>query len=193
MSAFDGDSGDQGGCALWIRQFVKFGVVGASGILVNMAVAFAMNTINGGAANARHPVFWLPGGELAMRYSYIVYAVAFVIANTTNYQLNRWWTFRGTKRPWWSGFAYFFGAGILGALVGFIVKLALTHPNSPLYLPDWFTSSGWRAREYWGQLAGVIVGMPINFAVNKLLTFRQHAAPVVAVEPVARGDVAAAA
>ena len=158
----------------WLVQFVKFGLVGGSGIVVNMLVTLVMNQLNGGAANYRDAVWTWPGTTLALRYSYLVYAVAFVIANTWNYQLNRMWTFRGTKRGWWKGYALFFAAGILGALVGLAVKVALTHPNSPLYLPGWFTDSGWRAREYWGQLIGVLVGMPVNFIVNRLVTFRHH-------------------
>ena len=158
----------------WLVQFVKFGLVGVSGILVNMLVSLIMNQLNGGAANARDPVWWLPGGALAIRYSYLVYVVAFIIANSWNYQLNRWWAFRGTDRGWWQGYLMFFAAGIVGALVGLAVKVALTHPNSPLYLPGWFTDSGWRAREYWGQLIGVLIGMPVNFVVNRLVTFRRR-------------------
>ena len=66
----------------------------------------------------------------------------------------------------------FFGMGIVGAVVGFLVKLAFTHPNSPIYLSGWFTTSGWRARENWGQLFGVLVSTPVNFVFNRLLTFR---------------------
>ena len=157
----------------WLLQFLKFGLVGVSGIVVNMLVTVIMNQLNGGAANARNPVIELPG-PMAIRYTYIVYAVAFVVANTWNYQLNRWWTFKGTRRGWWRGFFWFFAAGIVGALVGFAVKVALTHPNSPFYLHGWFTASGVSSREYWGQLAGVIVGMPVNFVVNRLVTFRHH-------------------
>jgi len=166
----------------WLVQFIKFGLVGASGVIVNMLIAFVMNKLNGGAANARMVVWTLPGSDWSVRYSYIVYVVAFVVANTTNYQLNRWWTFKGTQRKWWRGYAMFFAAGIIGAVVGFVVKVALTHPQSPLYLPGWFTDSGWRAREYWGQLAGVLVGTPVNFVVNRLSTFRHHTVESVAVD-----------
>jgi len=163
-------------------QFVRFGIVGLSGIAVNMLVAFVMNKLNGGAANARMPLWVLPGTDFAVRFSYLVYVVAFVVANLSNYQLNRRWTFKGTRRTWWRGFGMFFAAGILGALVGFAVKVALTHPGSPLYLPGpppagtpgWFTDTSWRAREYWGQLAGVLIGTPVNFVVNKAVTFRHH-------------------
>ena len=37
-------------------QFVRFAIVGASGVVVNMLVAFIMNKANGGAQNARNPV-----------------------------------------------------------------------------------------------------------------------------------------
>jgi len=167
----------------WLGQFVKFALVGASGVVVNMLVAFVMNKLNGGAANARNPVFGLPGSDLAVRYSYIVYVVAFIVANTSNYQLNRLWTFKGTSRRWWRGFVLFFGAGVVGAIVGFVVKVALTHPGSPLYLPDWFQASGWRAREYWGQFVGVLIGTPVNYVFNRLLTFRHHAATATSASP----------
>lgn len=159
-------------------QFVRFAVVGASGVVVNMLVAFVMNKAHGGAQYARDPVWTWPGSEFALRFSYLVYLVAFVIANLWNYQLNRAWTFKGTRVGWWRGFAAFLAAGVLGALVGFAVKVALTHPRSGLYLPaGFFTDSGWRAREYWGQLIGVLVGTPVNFLVNRLWTFRHHDAP----------------
>jgi len=165
----------------WFLQFIKFGVVGASGVVVNLLVAFVMNQLNGGAANARNPV-WSLGGDWAIRYSYIVYVVAFVIANTWNYLLNRRWTFKGTRRTWWRGYGMFFAAGIVGALVGFFVKLALTHPSSPLYLTSPFTASGLWSREYWGQLAGVLVSTPVNYVFNRLLTFRHHADDVATPE-----------
>jgi len=162
----------------WLRlahQFVKFAIVGASGVVVNMFVAFVLNKAHGGAQYAREPVWSLPGDDLAVRFSYVVYVVAFLIANLWNYQLNRLWTFRGTRRTWWRGFLAFLAAGVLGALLGFLVKVALTHPHSPLYLPGgFFTDSGWRAREYWGQLIGVLFGTPVNFVVNRLWTFRHH-------------------
>jgi len=163
----------------WFVQFVKFGVVGASGVVVNMLIAFVMNQLNGGAANARNPV-WSLGGDWAIRYSYIVYVVAFIIANTWNYLLNRHWTFKGTRRTWWRGYVLFFGAGIVGAVVGFFVKLALTHPSSPLYLTGPFTTSGFLSREYWGQFIGVLIGTPINYIFNRLLTFRHHTGEVTA-------------
>jgi len=164
----------------WVEQFVKFGLVGASGVVVNMLIAFIMNKANGGAANAYSTVVLSLGGDWAIRFTHVVYVVAFIIANTTNYQLNRVWTFKGTRRGWWRGWVMFFASGIVGALVGFFVKMALTHPNSPIYLTGWFNDTGLHAREYWGQLAGVLVGTPINFVINRLVTFKHHAVEVAA-------------
>jgi putative flippase GtrA len=163
-----------------LQQFVKFGLVGGSGVVVNMFVAFVMNKLHGGAAYAREPVVTL-FGDWALRFSYLVYLVSFLVANTWNYQLNRRWTWRGTKLRWWSGFWPFLAAGVLGAAVGFVVKVVLTHPRSPLYLPSPpFGDSGWMAREYWGQLVGVLFGTPVNFVVNKVWTFRHHAEDIEA-------------
>ena len=161
-----------------LTQFVKFAIVGASGVVVNMFVAFVMNKAHGGAQFARNPVWTWPDSDVALRYSYLVYLVAFLIANTSNYQLNRSWTFRGHKVTWWRGFFPFMAAGVVGAAVGFVVKVLLTHPGSGLYLSgSFFTDSGWHAREYWGQLIGVLFGTPVNFVVNRIWAFRSHARP----------------
>ncbi|MCL1840755.1 MAG: GtrA family protein [Propionibacteriaceae bacterium] len=165
-------------------QFVKFAIVGASGVVVNMLVAFIMNKAHGGAAFAREAVWTWPGSDVALRYSYVVYVVAFLVANASNYQLNRSWTFRGHPVTWWRGFFAFMGAGVIGAAVGFVVKVLLTHPGSGLYLSGgFFTDSGWHAREYWGQLIGILIGTPVNFIVNRIWAFRSHTRAAVAPAP----------
>jgi putative flippase GtrA len=180
------DQRPRGRWARLFTQFVKFAIVGASGVVVNMLVAFAMNKAHGGAQFARDAVWTWPGSDLALRYSYLVYLVAFLVANTWNYQLNRSWTFRGHAITWWRGFFPFLGAGVLGAAVGFVIKVALTHPNSPIYLSGgFFTDSGWHARAYWGQLIGVLSGTPINFVVNRIWAFRTHARVVAVTDEVA--------
>ena len=78
-----------------LGQFVRFAVVGGSGVVVNMAVAVVMNKMHGGSANATRVMFPIPGTDLNFRFSSLVWIVSFLIANTYNYQLNRSWTFRG--------------------------------------------------------------------------------------------------
>lgn len=161
------------------RQSVRFGLVGASGLVVNMGVAVAMNKMNGGTQNANDVMFDVPGLDLAFRFTSFVWIGAFVIANLWNYQLNRRWTFKGHKRGWWSGLGPFMGIGAVAAFLGMWLKHLFMKDGSWIYL-DWSwldDASGLRSREYWSQLITIFVTMPINFVVNKIWTFGgKHAA-----------------
>ncbi|SER50342.1 Putative flippase GtrA (transmembrane translocase of bactoprenol-linked glucose) [Propionibacterium cyclohexanicum] len=168
-------------------QFIRFGLVGGSGVVVNMAVAVVMNKLNGGSAHAVEVLFPIPGTSFNFRFSSLVWIVSFLIANTYNYQLNRTWTFRGTTRGWWLGFLQFMLIGAVAAFVGLILKAMMMSPASGLALRGpWF--DGWQfrpggalvdqiedafhSREYVSQAVAIVVTMPINFIVNKLITFR---------------------
>jgi putative flippase GtrA len=158
-----------------LRQFIKFGMVGAAGVAVNMLAAILMNKANGGTANAQRVLFAIPGTEFNFRYTSLVWIVAFVVANIFNFQLNRTWTFRGTaKAPWFHEFWPFLAVGSAAAFLGLFIKIGFTNPTSPLYLPSpWFhEDAGLHSREYWAQLLTIFITMPINFAANKLWTFR---------------------
>ena len=165
-----------------IRQFVKFGIVGGSGVVVNMLVTIAMHKAHGGTANGRAPLFAIPGTPYYARYLHLVWIVAFLVANVWNFQLNRGWTFRSRGHStWWRQFWPFLAVGSATAVVGLFVITALTHPQSPIYLPDPYFNelAGLRSRFYWAQLITIVVTMPINFLANKLWTFRavRHHAP----------------
>ncbi len=179
-----------------VRQFVKFGIVGASGVLVNLAVAIVLHKLNGGTVNARRALLPLPLGY-NVRYVHLVWIGSFLVANLWNFQLNRGWTFRARLHgSWWRQFWPFLAVGSVAAFVGIFVITVLTHPESALQLPDpYFTEQvGLRSRYYWAQLITIVLTMPINFIVNKLWTFRavrHHAReedlPLVA--PVVAGDI----
>lgn len=183
-----------------MRQFLKFGIVGGSGVLVNMAVAVVMNKAHGGTTRAQDVLFPL-FGDFNFRFSHLVWIVAFLVANLTNFQLNRSWTFRSSGHArWWKEFWPFFAVGAVAAAVGLLLKIAMTNPTSPVYLPEpWFhEAKGLQSREYWSQLIAIILTVPINFVVNKLWTFRavrSHklngapiTAPVVAPEALEQAD-----
>lgn len=158
-----------------MRQFVKFGVVGCSGVLVNMMVAVVVNMINGGSAHAQKVILAVPGTPLHVRFTAVVWIVAFLVANTWNFQLNRSWTFRSSGAAgWWSEFWPFLAVGSVAAAAGLVIKIALTHPSSPLHLPEpyFHEDAGLSSREYWAQLIAILATMPVNFVVNKLWTFR---------------------
>ncbi len=157
-----------------VRQFIKFGIVGGAGVLVNMLTAVLLNKLNGGTVNAQRPLFHLLGPYF-FRYTNFVWLGGFVVAVVFNFVLNRYWTFRhGAKAPFFKEFWPFFAVGAVAAAAGFFIKMAFTNPTSPIYLPEpwWHENSGLQSREYWSQLLTIVITMPINFVVNKLWTFR---------------------
>jgi putative flippase GtrA len=158
---------------LW--QFARFGIVGGSGIVVNMIVAILMNKLNGGTKNAQVILFGVAGTPYNFRFTSLVWIVAFLIANIWNFQLNRSWTFKSSKHAtWFSEFWPFLAVGSAAAAVGLFLKVAFTNPTSPIYLPEpyFHENAGLQSREYWSQLITIVLTMPINFVVNKLWTFR---------------------
>ena len=158
-----------------LRELIKFGIVGGSGFVVNILVAIVLNKMHGGTAHAQDVLFNLFGTRWNFRFTSLVWIVAFLVANVFNFQLNRSWTFkRDVRRGWWAEFGPFFLVGSVAAVAGLFIKVALTNPTSPVYLPEGFfhESAGLHSREYWSQIITIVVTMPINFAVNKLWTFR---------------------
>ncbi len=184
------------------RQFIRFGLVGGSGVIVNVVVAVLMNRANGGAQNAQNVIFPIPGTDFNVRFTALVWIGGFLVANLYNYQLNRSWTFRGVRhRGWWSGFGRFLAIGAAAAVIGLMIKIALTNPSSLVYLGgSWFDDYDasaertlvqqligmFNSREYMAQFIAILVTMPINFIVNKLWTFRAKK-PTPAPEPTDAG------
>ena len=158
-----------------VRQFVKFGIVGGSGVIVNMAVAVLLHKLHGGTVNAQTPLFAIPGTAKMFRYVHFVWLASFLVANVWNFQLNRVWTFRASRHgTWLRQFGPFLMIGSVAALAGLLLISLFTHADSPLYLPEPFfhEQAGLRSRTYWAQLLTIVLTTPINFVVNKLWTFR---------------------
>lgn len=157
-----------------LGQFVRFGIVGGSGVLVNMAVNIVMNRLNGGSTNAQNILFSIPGTDWNIRFTLLAWFVPFVVANAWNFQLNRWWTFGSHgSGGWWREFGRFFAVGSVAMVVGALLKVLMTNPTSPFYLPEpyFHEERGLSSREYWSQLIAIMLTLPINFLVNKFWTF----------------------
>ena len=160
------------------RQFLMFGIVGGSGTLVNLLVVYLSKKIGEwGWGISEHDVFMnLFGTDYNIRWFNIFMTIAFIVANTWNYQLNRSWTFRGySQRSWWRGFFPFLFTGIGAFLVSQVVATLLMNPSSPIALsPELFDdSTGLRTKFYWATAISIVVAMPVNFLVNKLWAFRK--------------------
>ena len=125
-----------------MRQFVKFGVVGASGFIVNLIVFTLLQRID-------------PNHEQALHYN-ILYSIAFLSGGVSNYWLNRVWTFRSSGHAVREG-AQFLSVSLIALIVGLIVS-ALIAPVLGHGHRTWFI--------------GTVAGIFVNFFLNKYWTFK---------------------
>ncbi len=128
-----------------MRQFVKFGIVGASGFLINLVIFTLLQRV-------------VPNHADAVPY-YIIYTIAFFTGGVSNYFLNRAWTFRSTGHAGKEG-AKFLAVSTLAWAVGLLVS-ALVAPSLGHGHKTWFL--------------GTVAGIFVNFFVNKYWTFRHVA------------------
>lgn len=150
---------------------VRFAVVGASGVLVNLLTLILVKRLGPGFDAA---VIGLPLGEFNLRWYHVYSTCAFFVANLWNFQLNRSWTFRSAGHArWWKEYWPFLAVGLAGQGIGLVLLTALMHPHSILSLPTSVLddTSGFRTRLYWAQLIVIGVMTPLSFVINKLWTF----------------------
>ena len=165
--------------SLW--QLVRFGIVGGLGVLVNMIVFIAVNKLfpliwpSAGVPEG-FGVWWLiPGADLNVRWFNVMSAIAFLVANVFNFQLNRWWTFKSNRAAgWFREYWPFLTVGLIALAIGQLVLTTLMDERSPVGLPTGILdgSSGLRSRIYWAQLIMITVTIPVSFLLNKFWTFR---------------------
>jgi putative flippase GtrA len=125
-----------------VRQFVKFGIVGASGFVVNLIVFTLLQRL-------------IPAHTTNLAYNFI-YSVAFLSGGVSNYFLNRTWTFRSSAHAGREG-AQFLSVSLMALCVGLFVSW-LVQPYFGHGHRTWFVST--------------IAGIVVNFFVNKYWTFR---------------------
>ena len=124
-----------------LAQFVMFGVVGAAGFVADTATVYALRQMLG-----------LYGAGV----------VAYAVAASVNWLLNRRWTFRGkgsgpAHRQWARFLLVNLGGlalnrGTYAALVTFVPRCA--------------------AEPVWAVAAGAIAGLAVNFNLSRSLVFR---------------------
>jgi dolichol-phosphate mannosyltransferase len=122
--------------ANWL-QLAKFGLVGGSGYLVNLGVYASL----------------LHAGV----HFRLAAAISFVVSATTNYLLNRVWTFRAERGHF----------GLQG--LRFLVVSAVSLGANQLWLTV-FVALG--AGKIVAQALAIVCVMPLNFLGNKLWSFR---------------------
>ena len=153
------------------RLLFRFGLVGASGVLVNMLVAILCNKLG---PDENGIFIDLPLTDFNIRWYHVFSTLAFLVANLWNFELNRLWTFRSAAHAsWLSEYFPFLTVGLLAQVVGLGILTLLMHPDSPFALSTTFfdNSTGFRTRFYWAQLITIAIVTPISFVLNKIWTF----------------------
>jgi putative flippase GtrA len=133
-----------------VRQFLKFGVVGASGFVVNLVIFTLLQRV-------------VPNHEAAGWYN-AIYSIAFLSGGVSNYFLNRAWTFRSTGHVGREGLS-FMAVSVMALIVGLIVSAVL----APLPVPFTGRLFGHGHMTWFLSTVSAIV---VNFFVNKYWTFR---------------------
>jgi putative flippase GtrA len=115
-----------------VRQFFKFGVVGASGTLVNFVVAHGL--------------------ERSTTMSWFAdFSIGFMVGGLSNYVFNRIWTFRSRRNPWIEG-AQFLAVSSVALIAGNLVIAAAQRAGFHHFTATWLAAT----------LAGIFINFFLN-------------------------------
>ncbi len=123
-------------------RLLKFGIVGASGIVVNMSVLYLF------VEYVKFPYF-------------IASLIAIELSILSNFTINLVWTWKDRVSivSYWTKFLrYHIGVGVTAFVGNYLILIALTEWFGIYYLLS--------------NLIGIAVGTAINFIVNDLWTFK---------------------
>jgi putative flippase GtrA len=123
---------------VFLLKFIKFSIVGFSGVFVDFGITFIAK-------------------EFLKIQKYIANTGGFVVAASSNYILNRIWTFHSTNPKIMLEFTRFFSI----ALIGLVINLMII----------WAMSGKFKVNFYLSKLVATIVVMLWNFLINAYYTF----------------------
>ncbi|MCK9447458.1 MAG: GtrA family protein [Bacteroidales bacterium] len=121
------------------ERFVKFGLVGFSGMLIDFGITYI----------TKEKLGW---------QKYISNATGFLLAASSNYLLNRIWTFRSVNPAILIEYSEF----VLIAIIGLAINTLIL----------WILVSKLNLKFYFSKLMAIAVVMVWNFGANLLITFR---------------------
>lgn len=123
----------------FILKFIKFGIVGFSGLFVDFGITYITKE-------------WLKVPK------YIANAIGFSIAASTNYILNRIWTFNSHDPKIALEFSLFFGISLIGLGINTLIL--------------WVLVSKFKMNFYLSKLFAIGVVTIWNFLANYFITFQ---------------------
>jgi putative flippase GtrA len=121
-----------------IFKFIKFGAVGFSGLFVDFGITYLLK-------------------EKLKVQQYVSNAIGFMTAASTNYFLNRIWTFESTN----PNVAYEYGEFILVSLIGLVLNTTIL----------WILVSKMKWNFYLSKAFAIALVTVWNFAANLMFTF----------------------
>jgi len=134
----------------FIKKFIRFGVVGFTGFIVDFAVTWFFRDVAG-------------------LFEYAANAVGFTFGATSNYFLNRRWTWRSDNPNIGGEFAKFFGVALAGlGINSLVIYICLSVGGLG------FVIGGTEISDFWvAKVIATGVVMIWNFLINNFFTFRQ--------------------
>ena len=121
-----------------ITKFLKFGVVGASGVIVDFSIT------------------WLLKEKIKVQ-KYVANAIGFTFAASSNYFLNRWWTFESHNPDVAAEYSRFIFFSLIGLGINTFVI--------------WFLVSKRNRNFYFSKLIAIGIVTVWNFFANLAFTF----------------------
>lgn len=122
----------------FLFKFIKFGIVGFTGVFVDFGITYLAK-------------------EKLHIQKYIANAIGFCSAATSNYFLNRIWTFHSTNPRVMVEYAEFFVISLIGLGINTLVL--------------WFLVSRFKMNFYVAKVFAIIIVTIWNFFANALITF----------------------
>lgn len=123
---------------VFILKFIKFCIVGFSGVFVDFGITFICK-------------------EYLKIQKYIANSCGFVMAASSNYLMNRIWTFHSSNPNIALEFTRFFIIALIGLLINLLIIWALT--------------GKFRVNFYLSKLVATIIVTLWNFLINAYYTF----------------------
>ena len=119
-------------------KFIKFSLVGFSGVFVDFGITFLAK-------------------EYFKIQKYVANAMGFALAATTNYMLNRVWTFHSTNPNIMLEFTRFFVIALIGLGINMLIV--------------WAMNGKFKVNFYVSKLAATVLVTLWNFLINAYFTF----------------------
>lgn len=124
---------------LVVCKFLKFASVGLSGVFVDFSTTYFLK-------------------EKCRIQKYVANSIGFTLAATTNYFLNRIWTFQSKNSHILDEYGRFLLVSILGLVINNLIL--------------WLLVGKYKRNFYWSKLIAIGITTFWNFAANLVFTFQ---------------------